>query len=169
MRALPSLTAVVIIAAAAASACGQRAASSGTMAGSPSAAAVSRAACQRPAAGASAAAGRTVLVTGSDNGKSLCVRPGTGVMVVLRGSPGRRWAPVHASTGALVPRPNGRLALVVGATGAYFVAAHPGSAVISSARPGCGTATASASPSPRAGGMECGMAQAFHATIVIRR
>ncbi len=111
--------------------------------------------------------GHTVMVSASDNGKSFCVRPGTGILVVLRGSPVRKWTPIHVSSSVLVPRSNGRLALQLGVTGSYFVAARPGTAVITSARPLCASHAASASPSP-GGAMSCDSELAFHATVKVQ-
>jgi hypothetical protein len=80
------------------------------------------------------------------------------------------WTPIHASPGVLVPRPDGRLVLQLGVTGQYFVAAHPGTAVISSARPLCASHTSSGSGSASPGGtMSCDSELAFHATIKVHR
>ena len=113
-----------------------------------------------PAAG-SAAPRHTVMISVSDNGRSFCVKPGTGVLVILRGTPDRKWAPIHASSRAVVPRANGHLLLALGVTGAYFVAARAGTAVISSARPACAAATP--------GTASCDTMLAFRATLVVRK
>jgi hypothetical protein len=163
VRPASSLTALVIIAAAAlTAACGSQNATGGGLSASPKVSVL-------PVAGGSATcrparpAGpdHTVTVGASDNGKSVCVKPGTAVMVILRGTPDRKWAPIHASSRALVPRGNGRLMLMMGATGAYFVAARPGTAVISSARPACAPASG--------GAASCGAKVAFHTTVVVHR
>jgi hypothetical protein len=105
-----------------------------------------------------------VTIGTADNGKVLCLRQGTAIQVILRGSLARKWTPIKVSSAALTTRPN-RLALPVGATGASFMAAGTGTAIISSARPACATAT---SPTPVPGGvMHCGALQAFHVTIVV--
>lgn len=166
------LTALLIIAVAAvASACGQqqagaRSGGSGSVSsGSPPAGSGDPGSCHGPAGVMS---GPTVTVSASDNGKSFCVKPGTGVLVVLRGSPARKWTPIHASSSVLTPRPNGRLTLQLGVTGEYFVATHSGTAVISSARPVCASHAASGNSSPSPGGtMSCDSELAFHATVKV--
>jgi hypothetical protein len=165
VRPVSSLTALVIIAAAVVtSACGQqRAHAHGALSASPKAPVVPLAGgsgpgtCRRAKAGAP---GHTVTVGTSDNGKYLCVKPGTTLIVILRGTPDRTWAPIHASSRVLEPRGNGRLALQRGVTGAYFVAAHAGRAVISSARPACAPASM--------GSASCGAKLTFHTTVVVR-
>jgi hypothetical protein len=164
-----SLAAVMIIAVAAVtSACGQQRAGSGGSgaASSGSAGAGGSGACH---GSTSTAAGHTVTVSASDNGKAICVKPGTGVLVMLRGTPTRKWAPIHATSGVLSPRPNGRLSLQLGVTGAYFVAAHTGTAIITSARPVCPPAKSTgSSPSAGPGTMQCDSLLAFHATVKVR-
>jgi hypothetical protein len=100
-----------------------------------------------------------------DNGKTLCVRQGVGVLVTLQGTLASKWAPIHASSTALSRRANGRLALPLGVTGAYFVAVHPGVSVITSSRAVCGH---SPSASPRHT-MTCASRQAFHVTLKVVR
>jgi hypothetical protein len=115
--------------------------------------------------------GHVVTVSASDNGKSFCIKPGTGVLVVLHGTPTRKWSPIHASSSVLVPRANGHLALQLGVTGAYFVATHPGTAVISSARPVC-PPSSSSGPSASSGSattMQCDTELAFHAKVTVQR
>jgi hypothetical protein len=174
---LSSLTALLIIAVATvASACGQQQAGVGSSgsgsvpsgsvpSGSPPVVSGDPGSCH---GSAGAASRHTVTVSASDNGRSFCVRPGTGVLVVLRGSPARKWTPIHASSGVLTPRPNGRLTLQLGVTGEYFVATHSGTAVISSARPVCASPAASGGSSPSPGGiMSCDSELAFHATVKV--
>jgi hypothetical protein len=159
VRRVSFLTAGVLIAAVAVtSACGQQRANSPSALGaSPSAASAGGAgACLRPKAGAP---GHMVTVGISDNGKSLCVKPGTALMVLLRGTPDRTWASIHASSRVLEPRGNGILTLQRGVTGAYFVAAHTGSAVISAVRPACARASM--------GDASCGARLTFHTTVVV--
>jgi hypothetical protein len=144
------------------SACGQQhagngGASAGKSSGDPA-----------PAAGCGGAVRATphdnaIDVTSGDNGKTLCVRRGTGVLVTLQGTPASKWAPIHASSTALSRQANGRLALPLGVTGAYFVALHPGSSVITSSRAVCGT-TPSASPGHT---MTCDSRQAYHVTVKV--
>ena len=163
MRRISSLTAAVLIAAAAVtSACGQQGANPhGALSASPKVPLVPLAggagSCRQPKANAP---GHMVTVGTGDNGKSLCVKPGTALMVILRGTPNRTWAPIHASSRVLQARANGRLALMRGVTGAYFVAVHPGKAVISSARPACAPASM--------GAASCGSKLTFRTTVVVR-
>lgn len=177
MRALSSLVAVVALAAAVTSACGQEQAPGNGAAGqvSPStnpstvSAAPVSGGCQQ-GTGAVSAGGAITVGTG-DNGKVLCVKRGTGIMVILRGTLARKWIPIQASSTALTPGPNGRLTLMVGATGAYFTAARAGTSVITSARPACTGATSggpvSTSPPNPGGAMHCDVMQSFRATIVV--
>jgi hypothetical protein len=163
-----SLTALIVIAVAVVSGCGQQPAGSGGSgalgSGSPPVTVGGTGSCQgKPTAR------RTVTVSASDNGKAICVKPGTGVLVMLRGTPTRKWAPIHATSGVLSPRPNGRLSLQLGVTGAYFVAAHTGTAIITSARPVCPPAKSTgSSPSAGPGTMQCDSLLAFHATVKVR-
>jgi hypothetical protein len=162
MRVLSSGTASVIIGVLAlTSACGQHAGNGRPLVGKSSGDSSPAATC----GGAPLAAShdKTVYVSASDNGKTLCVRRGVGVLVTLHGSPADKWAPIHASSAALSRRANGRLALPVGMTGAYFVAVHPGVSVITSSRAVCGS-TPSASPGHT---MSCDSRQAYHVTLKI--
>jgi len=110
----------------------------------------------------------TLNIGTEDNGSSLCVMRGTHVLVLLKGTPAHKWGPIRVSSAALVPRVNGRLMLERGVTGAYFVAARPGVAVITSVRPVCG---ASVSPSGTAssppGTMPCDAELAFRVSVVV--
>jgi hypothetical protein len=121
--------------------------------------------------GTAAASGNKITVGAGDNGKVFCVQPGTGIMVVLRGSLTRKWTPIHASSTALTPQANGGLTLTVGSTGAYFMAAHAGTSVISSARPACTVAKSggpvSSTPTTPGGTMHCNVMLAFHVTVVV--
>jgi len=165
VRSVPFLAAVAAIGAAAVvSACGQS--SVGNTQGTPPATpATVSGACHRAI---QATPGRTLMLGNGDNGKAFCVKGGSAVLVILRGTPTRKWTPIHASSRALTPRGNGRLALVLGATGASFLAAHPGIAVISSARPLCATPVpASAAPSSP-GVAHCDSELAYSATVIVR-
>ncbi len=175
MRALTSLGAmVVIVATAVIPACGQQAGggshpgaatasdpAGGGSTGGRSAGGGAR--CGRVAAGPA----RSITLGASANGRTYCVTPGTGVLVVLHGTVGRRWTPIQVSSGALRRRANGRLILALGVTGAYFVAVHPGRAVISSARPACARPPA-ASPAS-SGRLYCDTKLAFRTTVVVTR
>jgi len=74
----------------------------------------------------------TIMLTNSANKKVLCVLPGVGVFITLHGTPHALWTAVASSSAALQPRPNGALSLPVGVTGAFFVAAAPGTAKLTS-------------------------------------
>lgn len=104
-----------------------------------------------------------VHLTAGDNGKALCARQGVGVLVTLQGTPASKWAPIHVNSTALSRRANGRLALPLGVTGAYFVAVHPGVTRITSSRAVCGN-TPSASPDHT---MSCDSRQAYYVTVTI--
>jgi hypothetical protein len=104
-------------------------------------------------------AGTTLTIKNVDNGRILCATVGERVLVFLTGTMARKWSPIVADSAALTPAASGELALRVGVTGASFIAAHPGSARISSARVGCNYSAAAGR----------GMSMTFHATVVISR
>jgi hypothetical protein len=79
-----------------------------------------------PTASGTCASAR-LTVTNADNGNTLCVRPGTALLVLLRNGTG----PIRYS-GPLAPRADGRLMLMRGVTGAAFTAVRPGVATITS-------------------------------------
>jgi hypothetical protein len=177
MRSVSALTVAVIIGASAATAaCGQQRpalAASGTAASSPPAAspsATGSAASPQSAAAACGAAsavlgpGRTLTLTQTDSTRSFCVKRGTGVLIYLRGTAIDRWGPLKSSSAVLVPSANGHLSLAVGVTGGYFVAALPGSAVITSARSRCGPAVPPSAPT-MSGKASCGSIELFRVTI----
>ena len=184
MRSVPVLAAAVAIGASAMTvACGQQQGTAGVTSasapssgvpspsGTPSGATPSASPSGTARAGCHGAvpvpAGRTLNLGNADNGKSFCLPQRGTVLVTLRGTPARMWSPIHASSAALAPRANGRLLLVRGATGAYFAAVRPGTAVLSSARPVCQT-SASATPAPSSPvTMPCMAELAFRVTIVI--
>lgn len=120
-----------------------------------------------PSATAGCAA-RPAAITLADNGKTLCVTSGATITVLLRGAPGSRWEPVKSDSTVLVPRANPRLALQAGMTGATFVAARPGKAVISSVRFPCRTSQATPSPTGK-NTFHCGVIVGFHATVTVER
>ena len=146
-------------------ACGQQPAGS-AMSGSSGSPAPSTGA---PAAAACGAAmptsppGHVLTLRAGDTGRSFCVKPGTGVLIYLKGTPELKWAALRTSSAALVPRANGHLALALGVTGGYFVAAQPGVAAITSSRSSCHPG-ASASPSAGHGTM-CGITDTFRVTV----
>jgi len=166
MRSVSFLAAAAVIGVSAlTAACGQQPAgsamsgSSGTPA--PSTGAPAAAVCG--AATPTSPPGHVLTLGAGDTGRSFCVRPGTGVLVYLKGTPELKWAALRSSSAALVPRANGHLALALGVTGGYFVAAQPGVAAITSSRSSCHPG-ASASPSAGHGTM-CGSTDTFRVTV----
>jgi hypothetical protein len=170
VRSVPVLTAVIIGAAAVILGCGQQ---HGVAAGAPEATAP---AASSPASIAPACRGggpamhaRSLTVTNADNGESLCVTRGTAVAVYLKGTPARKWAPIHASSAVLAPAANGALTLALGVTGASFTAAQAGTAVITSSRPACGSGVPPGDSAPATGTLACGAVLAFHVTVTVVR
>jgi hypothetical protein len=112
-----------------------------------------------------------LTVTTADNGKTLCVRTGTEVMVLLRGTPATMWTSIRSSSAILRPRADPRLMLQRGVTGAAFDAAGSGLAAITSLRYPCRIlapadpgSTTSATTAPPA---RCGAVMAFRVTIEV--
>ncbi len=103
-------------------------------------------------------AGRAKIfsITKGDNGKTYCVTVGTGVLVFLHGTLARKWAPIQPSSGVLVARPSGMMSLVVGVTGGFFRALHPGTATLTSVRSPC-----------RAFGAGCPAGSSFRVTVLV--
>lgn len=143
--------AVGIIAACGSQSAAARAANRGTAAGPGTAA---RCTISATHAASSAA---TVTLSNADNGAVVCVRVGDHVAVFLSGTLARRWARIQSDSRALTPEANGRLALRVGWTGAFFTAAHPGRARITSTKSAC---------KPGAPG-DCDISMVFHVTVVV--
>jgi hypothetical protein len=166
MRSVSFLAAAVVIGVSAlTAACGQQPAgsaisgSSGTPA--PSTGAPAAAACG--AATPTSPPGHVLTLRAGDTGRSFCVKPGTGVLIYLKGTPEFKWAVLKSSSAALVPRANGHLALALGVTGGYFVAARPGVAAITSSRTSCHPGT---SASPSAGNeRKCAITATFRVTV----
>ena len=104
-----------------------------------------------------------ITLTNADNGRSVCVRRGTAVQVYLRGTQASRWSAIHASSGVLRPHANGHLLLALGVTGGSFIAAHPGTASLTSTRLVCPT------PPPNSGSesgtVECGAILGFRVSV----
>jgi hypothetical protein len=166
MRSVPLLAAAVIGVSALTAACGQQQTGSaaGGSSGSPAPPSGPPAAAACGSATPTAPAHRTLTLGAGDNGRSFCIRPGTGVLVYLRGTPTHKWDPLKSSSAAMVPTANGHLALVLGVTGGYFVASHPGVAAITSTRNPCGpvaTPTGPTTSNPR----KCGITQTFKVTV----
>lgn len=170
MRSAPALVAAALGAMVLASGCGQQ--HQGAPAGPPQP--VSATAAPLPGdPGTAARCGRPappislITITYADNGRTLCVRRGTAVQVYLTGSPANRWMAVHASGDALVPHASGRLTVKLGVTGASFLAAHPGTATITSFREPCGPDQTPPDAGAQSGTLECGVIIAFHATVKV--
>jgi hypothetical protein len=165
MRSVSLLAAAVIGVSALAAACGQQQAgpaASGSSSSPAPSTAPPAAACG--SATPTAPPNRTLTLSAGDNGRSFCVRPGTGVLVYLKGTPQLKWNALKSSSAAMVPTANGHLALALGVTGGYFVAAHPGVAALTSTRSPCGpqaTPTGPTSSNPR----KCGITQTFKVTV----
>ena len=179
MRSVPALVAVTLGAMVLAAGCGQRHA--GTPAGPPLSASSpsSPSAAPEPSpvpgdpgttakCGSAAPPISLITITYADNGRTLCVRPGTAVQVYLKGAATNRWSPVRTSNKAvLAPHANGRLMLMVGVTGASFLAARPGTAIVSSFGRPCGPDTTPGNAAAPGGVMECGVIIAFHVTVKV--
>jgi hypothetical protein len=91
-----------------------------------------------------------IMLTNSDNGKTLCVHEGTDIVVMLTGDSGG----IRAS-GPLTPRPALVPALEPGVTGAAFVAGQPGIARIVSVLSPCGSGP----------GIHCMLLMLYHVTV----
>ena len=166
MRSVPVLTAAIISAVAVITGCGQQHPGSGAAAPAPSASPSHPvAAC---ANAAPAAQPSKLTITAADNGRSFCVTRGTSVMVFLRGTPSRKWSSIRASSTVLRPHASGEFTLVIGVTGASFVAVRPGTAIISSGQPACGPSTLpKGSSSAGSGTLECGAILVFRVTVTV--
>ena len=151
---LPAV-AVIIVLSCLAAACGSQPPPAGAGARDTAAARAPVAACPRGIR----APERTLTISSSADGKALCASTGQHVWVWLRGTPAAKWTPIHADSGALVPAPDGRLALMVGVTAAAFTAAHPGVVHITSVRRGCATGSTA----------HCSAVTKFRVTLVISR
>jgi hypothetical protein len=166
MRSVSFLAAAAVIGLSAlTAACGQQTAGSGTggSSGSPAPSTAAPAAAACGAASPTSPPGHVLTLGAGDTGRSFCVKPGTGVLVYLRGTPELKWAALKSSSESLVPRANGHLALALGVTGGYFVAAQPGVAAITSSRSPCHL-QAPASP-PAGNQKKCGITQTFRVTV----
>ena len=178
MRSVPALVAVALGVAVLASGCGQQHA--GTPAGPPlSASSSTPSAAPEPspvpgAPGTAAKCGSAappislITITYADNGRTLCVRPGTAVQVYLKGAATARWSPIRTSNQAvLAPHANGRLMVMAGVIGGSFLAVHQGTATISSLGRPCGPDTTPGNAAAPGGVMECGVIIAFHVTVKV--
>lgn len=147
MRGTAVLAAMVISVSGLAAACGQRQAGTLTPVRSPAAQCVSPSSPQVT----------TLTIDNADNGTVRCISVGSHVLVYLSGTLAHKWAPIHSDSGALTPEANGRLALKVGLTGAFFAAAHQGMANITSTRSTCQQSMSA----------NCGTSMTFHVIIVV--
>jgi hypothetical protein len=170
MRSVSLLAAAVIGVSALAAACGQQQAGPAASGPSGSTAPSAAPSTAPPAAAACGSAtptappNRTLTLSAGDNGRSFCIRPGIGVLVYLKGTPMLKWDALKSSSATMMPKANGHLALALGVTGGYFVAAHPGVAAITSTRNPCGpqvTPTGPTNSNPR----KCGITQTFKVTV----
>jgi hypothetical protein len=171
MRSAWVLAAAVIGVSALTAACGQQPAGSAGSgsSGSPTPASGPPAAAACDGATPTSPPNRTLTLSATDSGSSFCIKQGTGVLIYLKGTQAVKWAALKSSSAAMMPTANGHLALQVGVTGGYFVAAHPGVAAITSSRSPC---TPAATHSPPTGPTtsnqnkaRCGVVQTFKVTV----
>jgi hypothetical protein len=166
MRSVSLLAAAVIGASALAAGCGQQQAGSAASGPSgtpaPSTAPPPAAACG--SAAPTAPPNRTLTLSAGDTGRSFCIRQGIGVLVYLKGTPQLKWDALKSSSAAMTPAANGHLALQVGVTGGFFVAAHPGVADITSTRSPCAPMATPSGPTT-SNPHKCGITQTFKVTV----
>jgi hypothetical protein len=98
----------------------------------------------------------SVVINNADNGRLRCLRVGEQLQVYLTGTLAHEWSAIHSDSGVLTPVANGRLALKIGVTGAFFAAARPGTARITSTQSRCAPGTPS-----------CGTSKVFHVTVIV--
>ncbi|HLX51442.1 MAG TPA: hypothetical protein VKS82_24205 [Streptosporangiaceae bacterium] len=144
--------------------CGHTGANASGAAGAGGSSSPAAAASSSPSGGVPVS-GKNVTLSAAQNGKIYIVQKGTTLFVFLRGTPTQMWKPIRSSSESLKPAANGRLALMLGETAASFVAATPGTAVISSTRALC--SSSSGSPTP-AGVAQCGVIQSYRVTVVVQ-
>jgi hypothetical protein len=167
MRGVSVLATTVIIAASAmAAACGTQQAGPSAGGASPSTAASVAVAPNCTGAAPSSPQNPVVTLSAHDNGKSYCIKQGTGVLIYLRGTRALPWSPLKSHSTAMIPRANGHMMLMLGVTGGYFVADHQGVAVISSSRDPCGPRVAPTGPTT-SHKMLCGDIQTFRVTVTV--
>lgn len=162
------LVAAAVIGVSALTACGGRAGSAASGPASPAPATGAPAAAACGTATPTSSPDRTLTLSSSDTGGSFCIKRGTGVLIYLKGTQTARWGALKSSSPALVPRANGHLALQVGVTGGYFVAAQPGTAAITSSRSPCPPQPPTAAPTgPTTPNQDkgCGAGQTFRVTV----
>ena len=167
MRSVSVLATVVIITASAmTAACGQQQAGSPAGGPSPSSSLAVSANCTGGAP--SSPRNPVITLTAHDNGKTYCIKRGTGVQIYLKGTSALKWTDLKSHSTAMVPRANGHLMLALGVTGGFFVAEHKGVAVIPASRSPCGTRVL---PNPTAPAtshkMLCGVIETFRVTVTV--
>src|SRR5487761_1858398 len=96
-----------------------------------------------PTSAAGGCATTSLIIGNADNGKTLCTRPGAALLVLLANGSG----PIQHS-GPLTPRPDGRLMLMRGETGAAYTAGRAGRGP---GRARAAVGTAAPAPAPPAG------------------
>jgi hypothetical protein len=173
MRSVPALAVVAIGVVALASGCGKQhqgtppgpplASSSASPVPVPSPGDPGAASCS----GGSAPKAAQVTITNVDNGRTVCVRPGAAVLVLLRGLPPHKWSAIRASGAALRPHANGHMMLQFGVTGGSFLAVHPGTSVLTSTMMACGPTRTPGNAGNESGTLECGAILGFHATVKV--
>ena len=127
--------------------------------------------------GPASAAAATLVITLAGNGKTYCVRVGGKLRVSLRSIDASSWLPPLASSGALVPVPDGANTLVQGLTAGSFAAVRPGQALLTSVRPPCEVKIPvgkgdlqPADPVPQAYPLRlCGPGHRFSASVIVIR
>ena len=95
----------------------------------------------------------------NDNGKTFCAVTGTGIYVFLHSghTQARLWRSIQPSSDVLESRASGMMSLARGVTGAYFGAARPGMATLTSTRSPCSAA-----------GSPCATRLHFKVTVIVR-
>lgn len=120
-------------------------------------------AAYRPASTCTLRSGAIVMVTDLDNGRTICLDQGTRIEVYLHGSATQMWSPIRTSGSALTPAASGKNTLMIGVTGASYVARSAGTTELTSMRGPCATPS-TASPTP-----SCRPAESFVVTVTVSR
>jgi hypothetical protein len=98
-------------------------------------------------------------VTEADSGHTYCISRSARLEVYLHGTPQDRWPPITLEGDALRRIPSGKGMLGLGVTGGFFIAAHLGTASLTSTRHPC--------PRPGQAGT-CGSLRTVTITIIVR-
>lgn len=161
-------TAVIITASAMTSACGQQQAGSPAGGSSPSPSSSLAVSANCTGGAPSSPQNPVITLTAHDNGKTYCIRRGTGVQIYLKGTPVLKWTDLKSHSTAMVPRANGHMMLALGVTGGFFVAEHKGVAVITASRNPCGTRVLPHPAAPATSHkMLCGVIETFRVTVTV--